>query len=54
MVSLDDIRTAARIQIAEEERYAAVELEKSKIRLQRAKKPFWHKVFPFVVTIKRR
>ena len=54
MVSLDDIRTAARIQIEEEERNAAIALEKVKIRLQRAKKPFWHKVFPFVVTIKRR
>ena len=51
MSKLKEIRTIAEEEIRLEDRRALIDAEKERIRRH---VPLWHRLFPFVITIKRR
>lgn len=51
MIDTIAVKEQALKELADEAFHAAVELEKEKIKKYR---PFWNKIFPFIITIKRR
>ena len=54
MSKLKEIRTTAEEELRDEAFRSAVEAEKVRIRIERKKKPFWHRLFPFTITITRK
>lgn len=49
-----DIQQAARKEIAQEDRRAAIDAEKTRIRDHRARAKWWHRFIPIIIQIKRR
>ena len=50
---MGDVIKTARAELERERFRAAVEAEKAKLR-ERELRPWWRKIFPFVISIKRR
>lgn len=51
MIVSDSVRRQAEAELAQEARRLAVDAEKARLLRRRT---FWHRLFPFVITITRR